>query len=302
MKMMKIFDHIFILRPMLHLPVWTIMILGFYRSQPADSSWHILPVSLLLGTGIFGAVFLINQIYDIESDRLNNKLFFLPEGIVKLSIAWLMTIILNLASLIVAFYISFSVGLASLLIIILGVLYSVPPIALKNKTWLAAFANGLGHGTLVFIIGYCAGGGSFFGGIVKSIPYFMAVAAVYIGTTLPDIKGDRKTGKLTIGVVFGEQKTVYIILLYYITAIVFSYLINDIPFLLASLFVAPFYIWLLISKTVKTAVMAIKMSILSLTFAAGYFYPGYIIFLIGLILATRLYYKRRFKMTYPSIK
>jgi len=278
------------------------MILGYYRSQPADSSWYILPVSLLLGTGIFGAVFLTNQIYDIESDRLNNKLFFLPRGIVKLSVAWLMTILLNFVSLIAAFSISFSVGLASLLVIILGILYSVPPIALKNKDWLAAFANGLGHGTLVFVIGYCAGGGSFIGGIVKSIPYFMAVAAVYIGTTLPDIEGDQETGKLTIGVVFGVQKTVYIILLYYIAAIIFGYLTNDTPFLLASLFAAPFYIWLVISKTIKAAVLAIKISILSLTFAAGYYYPGYIVFLIGLIIATRFYYKRRFNMTYPSIK
>ena len=302
MKRLNLFDYIFILRPMLHLPVWTVMILGFYRAGTDMPSWPILPLSLLLGTGLFGAVFLINQIYDIESDRLNDKLYFLPRGIIAPGAAWIMTILLNIISLVVAFYISFSVGLASILIVVLGVLYSVPPAALKNRTWLATVANGLGHGTLVFIIGYCAGGGSFGGGIIKSIPYFMSVTAVYIGTTLPDIEGDKKTGKLTLGAVFSQQKAKYIILICYAVSIAAGFMVGDIPFLAAALTVAPFYLWSAFSKTIKSTVLTVKMSILSLTLAAGYFYPYYIIFLICLIYATRKYYQRRFNIIYPSIK
>lgn len=233
MKIINILDHIFVLRPMLHLPVWTIMILGYYRAQSDTSSWTVLPVSLLLGSALFGAVFLINQIYDIESDRLNDKLHFLPKGIVKIGAAWIMTILLNLVSLAIAFSLSFTVGFASLMVIALGILYSVPPISLKDKAWPAAFANGLGHGSLVFVIGYCAAGGHFWDGIIKSIPYFMAVTAVYIGTTLPDIAGDKKSGKLTIGAVFGERYAKYIILLYYITAVLAGFVIFDIPFVVA---------------------------------------------------------------------
>jgi len=302
MKFINILDHIFILRPMLHLPVWTIMILGYYRAQSDISSWTVLPVSLLLGSALFGAVFIINQIYDIESDRLNDKLHFLPKGIVKTGVAWIITIFLNLISLVIAFYISFAVGFASLLVIVLGILYSVPPISLKDKAWPAAFANGLGHGTLVFAIGYCAAGGQLWDGIIKSIPYFMAVTAVYIGTTLPDISGDKKSGKFTVGVVFGERYSKYIILLYYITAVFAGYVIFDIPFVTASVVVAPLYLWSAFSGSIKPVVLAVKLSIISLTIAAGYFYPVYIIFLIALIYATRKYYKHRFNMAYPSIK
>jgi len=112
-----ILDHLFILRPMLHLPVWTIAILGYYSHHPAESGRLDIPILLLLGSGLFGAVFLINQIFDIESDRINNKLHFLPKGYVKINIAWIMIVLLNVFSLIAAFFISAGVGLASLMIV-----------------------------------------------------------------------------------------------------------------------------------------------------------------------------------------
>ncbi len=257
---------------------------------------------MLVGSGLFGAVFLINQIYDIESDRINDKLHFLPKDYVKVWAAWVMIVLLNAVSLIIAFCVSFEVALASLIIIILGVLYSVPPIALKNRAWPAVLANGLGHGTLVFIIGFCAADGSFAAGLIKSIPYFMAVAAVYIGTTLPDIEGDKRTGKYTIGVRFGENKTQIIILICYLIALLTGFIVKDTPFLIASLAVSPFYFWSAYTKSVKACVLAVKMSIISLTLAASYFFPPYLVFLILLIFATRAYYRYRFDMDYPSIK
>lgn len=295
-------DHIFILRPMLHLPVWTIAILGYYGHHPALSGWLDIPVLMLVGSGLFGAVFLINQIYDIESDRINNKLHFLPRGYVKVNIAWIMTVLLNILSLLLAFCISPQVGIASIMILILGVLYSAPPFALKNRAWPAALANGLGHGTLVYVIGFCVADGSFAAGLIKSIPYFLAVATVYIGTTLPDIEGDKKTGKHTIGVKFGESKTQIIILIGYLLALLAGFLVKDIPFLIASLLVAPFYLWSAYIRSIKTTVLAVKLSIISLSLAVSYYFPPYLIFLILLIFVTRAYYRYRFNMDYPSLK
>jgi len=295
-------DHLFILRPMLHLPLWTIAILGYFGHHPVDSGWFEIPVLMLVGSGLFGAVFLINQIYDIESDRINNKLHFLPKGYVKVNIAWIMTVLLNIISLIIAFYISIQVAIASTIIIILGVLYSAPPLALKNRAWPAVLANGLGHGTLVYIIGFCVADGSFAAGLTKSMPYFLAVAAVYIGTTLPDIEGDKRTGKHTIGVKFGENKTQIIILIGYLLALLAGFLVKDIAFLIASLAVAPFYLWSAYTRSIKITVVAVKLSIISLSLAASYFYPLYLIFLALLIFVTRAYYRYRFNMDYPSLK
>ena len=130
----------------------------------------------------------------------------------------------------------------------------------------------------------------------------MAVVAVYIGTTLPDISGDKKTGKLTIGVVYGEKRAKYIILGFYLLAVLTGLLFNDTPFVIASLMAAPFYFWAVFSPRIKTVVLAVKISIITLTLVAGCFYPVYIIFLIGMIYGTRIYYKQRFDIGYPSIK
>jgi len=189
-----------------------------------------------------------------------------------------------------------------LAIVILGILYSAPPLALKNRAWPAVLANGLGHGTLVFIIGFCAADGSIAAGLIKSIPYFMAVAVVYVGTTLPDIAGDKRTGKQTIGVRFGENRTQMIILICYLFALLVGFMVKDTPFLIASLAVSPFYFRSAYTKSIKACVLAVKMSIISLSLAAGYYFPPYLLFLIVAIFSTRVYYRYRFNMDYPSIK
>jgi len=302
MKTDTLLDHIFVLRPMLQIPVWTIGILGYFSYGSAGPGWLKIPLLIVIGTGLSGAAFLINQIYDIESDRINDKIHFLPKGYVKPGIAWLITIMLNIISIAVAFYISFWAGVTALGLIVMGILYSVPPIALKDRAWPAMIANGLGHGTMVFILGYCVAGGSIIAAIIKSIPYFMAVSAVYIGTTLPDIEGDSQTGKMTIGVRYGLRKTQYIILIIYLVALLTGYILWDIPFLIASLAVAPFYFRSIYNKSSRAIVLAVKMSIISLSLAASYFYPLYLLFLILIIFATRAYYRHRFDMEYPAIK
>jgi 4-hydroxybenzoate polyprenyltransferase len=297
----RIADHFFVLRPMLHLPVWTILLLGYSANLiPIHYSTTLLLV-LVSGTGLFGAVFLINQIYDIESDRINDKIHFLPKGIISIKTAWVMTIALNLVSLAIAFTLSMVTGFVALLIVMLGIAYSVPPIVLKNRSWLAILANALGHGTLVYLLGYVVAGGDLSLGALRSLPYFFAVGAVYIGTTLPDIDGDKSTGKITLGVKLGLKKAILLLFALYLAALVVSLFVGDIIFWIAAGIVAPFYFWALTNRTTRTSLMAIKASILSLSLAAAYLFPLYLIFLILLIIATRYYYKYRFQLDYPSL-
>jgi 4-hydroxybenzoate polyprenyltransferase len=226
----------------------------------------------------------------------------LPEGHIKIGIAWIIVIFLNLAALIGGFRISLIVGFISTLIVILGILYSVPPIAFKNRTWPAALANGLGHGSLVFLLGYLSAGGPLFDGIWKSLPYLLAVMAVYTGTTLPDIEGDAIAGKKTLAVVYKKQPTLYIMYSCFLLALAISIIIYDIPFLLAGLAASPIYILSFFHKSIDTAVIAVKISVIALSLAAVYAVPLYLGFLIILIIATRVYYKARFGIVYPSIK
>lgn len=278
------------------------MILGYHSSSfSLGNDWRLLYI-LFLGTCLFGAVFLINQIYDIESDRINKKLHFLPEGHIKTGIAWIMIMTLNSIALILSFSLSFQIVLVALLVIILGILYSVPPIFLKNRAWPAAFANGLGNGTLVFILGFLAGGGSMMTGILKSLPYFFAVMSVYIGTTLPDTWGDAEQGKNTIAVVYNLPVVHYLIICSFLISIIAGIIINDTPFLIAAFAALPFYIWSFFKKSINAVILAVKISIITLTLAASYMMPLYLVFVVFLVFATRAYYKARFGIEYPSLK
>jgi hypothetical protein len=54
-------------------------------------------------------------------------------------------------------------------------------------------------------------------------------------------------------------------------------------------------------KSVKLELFAAKFPILLLTLLAGYFYPGYLVFILVLLVSCRIYYKRRLNLTYPKL-
>jgi 4-hydroxybenzoate polyprenyltransferase len=252
-------------------------------------------------TGLSGAVFILNQIFDIESDRINKKVHFLPKGYVKIGAAWTLYAVLNIVSLSFAFAISTTAGLLGLAILALGAAYSTPPFVIKDRPWPGFLANAFGHGTLVYLLGYCSLGGDLKLGLLKSSPYFLSVAAVYIGTTLADIEGDRLTGKRTLAVAMGINRSIYFLTVCYFLSIVGAIMIKDTPFLWAALAVCPFYIWAVVVKSVRSSMIALKLSIVTLSLVSAYFYPGYFIFLLAVILLTRIYYRKRFGMDYPAI-
>jgi 4-hydroxybenzoate polyprenyltransferase len=286
---------------MLIIPVWTVLLLGFSNNGKHPPFTPNMMWIFLAVTGLSGAVFLLNQIFDIESDRINDKVHFLPKGYVKVRTARAMFIILNLISITISFAISVTAGLIGAAIMFLGIAYSAPPFTIKDRAWPALLGNGFGHGALVYLLGYCSLGGAFWPGLLKSSPYFFSVAAVYIGTTLADIEGDRRTGKKTLAVQWGFRNSTYFMVVCYFISLIAGFFSGDYAFLYAALAVAPLYLWLLIAHNVRIALTALKLSIVTLSLAASYYYPGYIIFLAILIFATRFYYKRRFGLNYPSL-
>ncbi|MCK4255704.1 hypothetical protein KAX35_02355, partial [candidate division WOR-3 bacterium] len=78
---MHLLDFIFLLRPILLIPVWIIFLLGYYRAGGTmlGDSRYLMP-GFIVFTLLMGAIYIINQIADIETDRINNKLFILPKG------------------------------------------------------------------------------------------------------------------------------------------------------------------------------------------------------------------------------
>ena len=300
--MLKWLDHLFVIRPVLMPPVWTIVLLGHHRSAAVSGESNLPGLILLLVTLLVGAVYLLNQIHDIESDRISKKLFFLAEGHISRKKAIFQTIVLNLISIIPAYLISLELGLLFTLGFLFGFFYSVPPFSLKGRPAGGFLCNVLAHGNLAFLMGWSMNETLSGESILLSLPYMFAVGAVYLNTTVPDIEGDRKSGKITLAVKWGKEAAVVLSLVLVTVAIIISFLLKDIPFFIASALAFPFYLFGALTKRTKDIVLSTKLSILLLSIAAGFFYPWYFVILILGFLGTRLYYKARFNYDYPTLK
>ncbi len=298
--MIKYFDHFFLIRPVLMPPVWTILLLGHRRSFQLSGENHLPGLAILLVTSLVGGIYILNQIFDIESDRVNRKLFFLADGYVSIKAATFEMILLSLTGIVCAFLISNQLGLLFLLGMVFGILYSVPPFSFKNKPFGGLSLNALAHGNLAFLIGWCMNHSVSIRSLLFSLPYMFAVSAIYLNTTVPDMEGDKKVGKITLAVRLGKRKVTFLSTILVMVAIMLSIFMRDFPFLIAAGLSLPFFIVSTLTQRKRVIVLATKVSILFLSIIAGIFYPWYFIILILGFVGTRLYYKRRFNLDYPT--
>jgi 4-hydroxybenzoate polyprenyltransferase len=283
-------------------PVWTILLLGHHRSAVLSGESNLPGLILVLVTFLVGAVYLLNQIYDVESDRLNKKLFFLAEGYISKKNAIFQTIFLNLISIIPAYLISPELGVLFTFGFLFGFFYSVPPFSFKGKPVSGFLFNILAHGNLTFLAGWSMNLTLSGESILFSLPYMLAVGAVYLNTTIPDMEGDKRSQKITPAVKWGKEVVVVVSCILVLVAIIMSFLIKDIPFFIASALVFPFFLLSALTKKNNNIVLSTKLSILFLSIAAGFFYPWYFAILILGFLGTRVYYKARFNYDYPTLR
>lgn len=295
----SIADYFFLLRPMLHPPVWTIVILGFFSADGNLSGrlWLLLAISSTAASWAY----IINQITDIESDRLNRKLFFLPDKIISIRHAKLMSAVMALITIAGGFYLGYIIGALLLTGLVLGYVYSVKPFNFKVRPFGGFLCNSVSHGIMPYMAGYIVAGGEPIKGAICSIPYFFAVGGVFIGTTIPDYMGDKETGKITLAVKLLPRKASFVMVVCIVIALVSALFLSDWLMASSAALSLPFYYlnWRRVSN--RNSAIAAKISILILSLAAAYLFWPYIILLIGLILVTRLYYRFRFNMVYPRL-
>ncbi|OQX96661.1 hypothetical protein B6I21_00295 [candidate division KSB1 bacterium 4572_119] len=76
-KRMKLLDYIFILRPTLFFPVWTVFLAGYHANTKfsQEVTHPNNPVlALFLFTLMMGAAFIYNQLVDIETDAKSSPI------------------------------------------------------------------------------------------------------------------------------------------------------------------------------------------------------------------------------------
>ncbi len=295
----KLLDYFFAARPVLFMPVWTVALLGAGQAAGHRISGGTAGSLLFATACLFGAVYLVNQIFDRESDRINNKGFFLTRDIVSIPEAVVLAIGLNLAALAISLLISGYAFVLFIVILLLGIVYSAPPFRLKDRAWPALFANMLAHGAIVYLIGAGWNENLEWRHLVGSLPYFFAVGAIYLNTTLPDVEGDKQVGKKTVAVVYGERFAQGVALVFVLIAIGIAVYTRDFDFLLPAILSLPLFALALDRKSVKFSVWGTKAALVLLSASAALYFWWYVLILTAGFLAVRIYYKRRFGMVYP---
>ncbi|MBD3167583.1 hypothetical protein GF324_13365 [bacterium] len=296
-------DYFFVLRPTLWFPVWTMILAG--AGGVALPGVNALPdIAAITGLSIlWGWVYLVNQIADIQTDRVNDKLFYFAEGWfsrregIAYSIALFVvgTVLLLLSEKWTLFALTLGVLMFS------GILYSIIPGAWKNHPFGSVVATLLG-GALCFLIGRALAGRPLFDSPLQTAGYAAAFLAAGLLTMVPDMKGDREAGKRTFAVVYGVRSTAWTAVLLLMGAVLASLASGDMVLLSASVVSLPFYLAGAARLNASAVAFAARFSILLLSLSVGLLlYPGYLAIIGIYYLLARVYYHKRFGLRYPTL-
>jgi len=314
----KILDCFFLLRIPLLAPVWTILILGWITAdpnRPLGGIWGDFSVPLLselpLWIALVGfslvvaSIYVINQIVDIESDRINHKLFLLPHGFISVRTAWILAACCALAGMATAFYFNNTMVILFGLGLVLGGCYNLKPVILKNRPWGGVFANFLGHGVLTYLVGWYAARQTLdTQALLSSLSPGFANAAVFLASTIPDASGDRATGKKTFCVRYGEKATAIVAAVACLLALVFCFKIAwhwwvmGVPAIVSMFFFA----LNAVRPKKEMAFQSFKWPVFILTAFVSLMVPLYAVLILITYFGSKLYYRKRFGIDYPTFK
>jgi 4-hydroxybenzoate polyprenyltransferase len=132
------------------------------------------------------------------------------------------------------------------------------------------------------------------------------VASVHLATTLADIDADARAGLRTSGVALGTRRGLLLSMLLMGAAALCSWPLRNMPAFTASLLSLPLFLVPMREPRWKAGgpnvLLPAKGATLIFSAAAGFIFPAYIPALAAAIVLTRLYYRKRFDVSYPSFR
>jgi len=309
-KLLSKLDYFFVLRPMLFFPGWVTLLAGYFiadRHQLYFNQNQIIAVRLdqvgvllVLFAAAMGASFLLNQLKDVESDKLNHKLFIVAQGyLTPGALRWEIAILI-LLSLVLSIYFSVIILVFTIFFIVLtGYFYNYKPFSLKDKPYGSLFANAM-MGWLAFVIGWSAKNLLSLDIIIDALPYLFLNTALYFYTTLPDMEGDRTAGKNTLAVRYGKKIIIRWAFAVFVLSLLFAILNKDWMILSVLLMAATFFIRTVRNYSIPSTVQTTKYTIAFFTLVICFKLPYFLILMLAGFFGTRWYFKQRFDFDYPN--
>ncbi len=159
-----------------------------------------------------GASNAINQVFDIDVDRINKPERPLPSGRLTRKQAGIFGGAIYAASVILSYLVNQVFFVIMLITVVITFFYSAPPLRLKNHTMLSNLSIALVRGCLLFVAGWVT-----IKPVEFPLPWFIGgLFGFYLlgaATTkdFSDIKGDRVFRVMTLPVRFGPKRAAQII-------------------------------------------------------------------------------------------
>jgi 4-hydroxybenzoate polyprenyltransferase len=302
-------DFVFVLRPALLAPLWIFFAQG--ARLAAKRGWWFDTVfvpgavewlGLLSITGILAGAYLLNQIVDVETDRLNNKLFFLPRGIIGIRAAWFELGLVWLVALGVAVWLGGPHIRVSAAALAISVTYSASPVRAKSRAILDIVWNAAGFGLVGALAGFATRPASSSSPlpVLSLLSYAAAVGGVTASTIVLDRDGDRQAGLRTTAVALGGRVTSLVGLLLLTVAVLLGLAAMD-PVAVGGSVVS-LALALRAHRRMDRAsrVSANQLGVAAFALGASVFSPYLLVLLVGVVAASRAYYRRRFGFSYPG--
>jgi 4-hydroxybenzoate polyprenyltransferase len=190
---------------------------GAVPREPWSAELIVFPlVGLIMAAVLNGASNALNQIYDLEIDRINKPRRPLPEGRLTVRQAWAFTWITYALALLLAWFVApggrHECFWIVLIATIITFLYSVPPARTKRLGIWANVTIAIPRGVLLKVAGWSA---------VKTV---MAAEPWYIGAIFglfllgasttkdfADMEGDARGGCRTLPIIYGVRRAAWMI-------------------------------------------------------------------------------------------
>ncbi len=299
-------DWLFLLRPVIFIPVWTTAAaglgLGHWLSR-SDLFWHVTwnwgILLLFIGvTLIAGAAFIRVQLQAGGETEIKGYPLVLDEGNLSPAVARRLLWIglgLGLVLLLPGGWLAVLAGAA--LFMVWGLLYGTTSFLWKGRPAVEAIIHALA-GAALFYLGWAASGAPLEGSLNLAAPYILAFASVGALTAItpgPRHPADRpRPGAVTITIALSAAAAMAIM------ATVWGYRNGDPVISTTAVLTLPFYAVALIYRRELDVVRTSRYSILIFVIFVGARYPLLFIPVILDFYLSRYYYRRRFGFLHPA--
>jgi 4-hydroxybenzoate polyprenyltransferase len=268
--------YIFLTRPHLFIPTLIFYFNGLFLGGKKVNYIEILGL-----ISISAFAYVLNQIFDINTDRLNNKVLILTINKISLKGTYIFCAFLLLLSIL--FSVLQNNKILFFILLILSVLYSLHPFKFKDRPFLDLISNSIGYGFLVFSIGYNKIS-------LISMIFVIMMASAYMMTAILDYEGDKKAGKTTTVVFCGIKRSLIITTILLIVDFLISF---KFQYIQLSVLISIFFLLL---KNIKYALAFPSLILLIYPSLNGYF--EVIVLSLILFLSSEIYYRLTFKRSH----